>query len=156
MATAVSATRNKILRFSGHSNTVSSQDRVRSPDSPKLSPQFAFKCLDDMQPPSSSGGDPSDVSADESDGHGQRPVGFTAAGSLTERPADESDTDGRCLPELPNSRTRSSSWTDLDLSIIVAVITPLVNWLTGSDHLKNLFLVLFLIVYLQQLIQGML
>jgi hypothetical protein len=39
-------------------------------------------------------------------------------------------------------------------SLLVAVIAPLVNWVTGSDQIKNLFLVLFLIVYLHQLVQG--
>ncbi|KAH9976679.1 hypothetical protein BGW80DRAFT_1456794 [Lactifluus volemus] len=156
MATGVSATRNIILRSHGHGNTASSQDhdRVRFPDSPELSPQFAFKCLDDRQPTSSSEDEPSDVTADESGSQGPKPPGFTAVTSLNERPADESDGDERRMPdELPNRRSRSSSWTDLDLSVIVVIITPFVNWLTGSDHLKNLFLVLFLIVYLQQLIQ---
>ncbi|KAI9453907.1 hypothetical protein BJY52DRAFT_1123208 [Lactarius psammicola] len=51
------------------------------------------------------------------------------------------------------SSSGTSSGTDLDLSIIVALIEPLVNWLTGSDHIKGLFLVLFLIVYLHQLVQ---
>ncbi|KAA1466862.1 hypothetical protein DENSPDRAFT_876872 [Dentipellis sp. KUC8613] len=46
-----------------------------------------------------------------------------------------------------------SSWTDLDLSVVVALVAPVGNWLTGSDHLKNLFLILLLIVYLHQLIQ---
>ncbi|KAH9039141.1 hypothetical protein EDB85DRAFT_1859939 [Lactarius pseudohatsudake] len=51
------------------------------------------------------------------------------------------------------SSPRNSFGTDLDLSVIIALIAPLVNWLTGSDHLKSLFLVLFLIVYLHQLVQ---
>ncbi|KAH9036267.1 hypothetical protein EDB84DRAFT_1248009, partial [Lactarius hengduanensis] len=42
---------------------------------------------------------------------------------------------------------------DLDLSVIISLIAPLVDWLTGSDYLGNLFLVLILIVYLHQLIQ---
>jgi hypothetical protein len=154
MATAVSATRNKILKINGRNDAVSSQDRVRSPDGPQLS-QLAFKCLDDTQPPSSSEDDRSDMSADESDNHSQRPTGFMTAPPLKERSVDEFEVDGRRLPEHSKSQASSSSWTDLDLSIVVAVITPLVNWLTGSDHLKNLFLVLFLIVYLHQLIQGM-
>ncbi|KAH8984991.1 hypothetical protein EDB86DRAFT_2810494 [Lactarius hatsudake] len=43
--------------------------------------------------------------------------------------------------------------TDLDLSVIMSLIAPLVDWLTGSDYLGNLFLVFILIVYLHQLIQ---
>jgi hypothetical protein len=52
------------------------------------------------------------------------------------------------------SSRRTSFGTDLDLSVMIALIAPLVNWLTGSDHLESLFLVLFLIVYLHQLVQG--
>jgi hypothetical protein len=57
--------------------------------------------------------------------------------------------------EISKGHARTSSMADLDLSIIVAVIAPLVNWLTGTDQIKNLFLILFLIVYLHQLVQGM-
>ncbi|KAH8101259.1 hypothetical protein BXZ70DRAFT_1007640 [Cristinia sonorae] len=45
------------------------------------------------------------------------------------------------------------SWYDLDLSLVVALISPIGNWLTGSDHIKNLFLILLLIFYLHQLIE---
>lgn len=46
------------------------------------------------------------------------------------------------------------SWYDLDLSLIVALVSPIGNWLTGSDHVKNLFLILLLIFYLHQLIES--
>ncbi|KDQ50571.1 hypothetical protein JAAARDRAFT_74103 [Jaapia argillacea MUCL 33604] len=51
------------------------------------------------------------------------------------------------------ARERPSTWTDLDLSIIVALVAPVGNWLTGTDHLKNLFLICLLILYLHQLIE---
>ncbi|KZT68615.1 hypothetical protein DAEQUDRAFT_812033 [Daedalea quercina L-15889] len=51
-------------------------------------------------------------------------------------------------------RERSgTSWADLDLSIIVACVSPIGNWLTGGDHIKNLFLIILLIFYLHQLIE---
>ncbi|KAI0698266.1 hypothetical protein BC835DRAFT_678827 [Cytidiella melzeri] len=67
-------------------------------------------------------------------------------------------------PAPPRSRVNSSSsnfaqeeksrsWTDLNLSIIVALISPIGNWLTGSDHVKHLCLLLLLIYYLHQLIE---
>jgi hypothetical protein len=89
------------------------------------------------------------MSADESDS--QEPNGNTTAPSLKGRIADESDVGN----DFSKGPPRSSTWADLDLSIIVAVVAPLVNWLTGSDQLKNLFLILFLVVYLHQLVQGM-
>lgn len=48
----------------------------------------------------------------------------------------------------------SRSWADLDPTMVVALVSPIGNWLTGSDHVKNLFLLLLLIFYLHQLIEG--
>ncbi|KIP01845.1 hypothetical protein PHLGIDRAFT_131070 [Phlebiopsis gigantea 11061_1 CR5-6] len=45
------------------------------------------------------------------------------------------------------------SWSDLNLSMIVALVSPIGNWLTGSDHVKNLLLLLLLVFYLHQLIE---
>ncbi|TFK50589.1 hypothetical protein OE88DRAFT_1736101 [Heliocybe sulcata] len=47
----------------------------------------------------------------------------------------------------------TSSWTDLDLSIMLALAAPIGNWLTGTDHLKNLFLICLMIFYLHQIIE---
>ena len=49
----------------------------------------------------------------------------------------------------------SASWMEVDPSIALALAVPLGSWLTGGDHLKNLFLALLLVVYLHQLISGM-
>lgn len=60
-------------------------------------------------------------------------------------------------PSLSASSQRersSTSWADLDLSIIVACVSPIGNWLTGGDHIKNLLLIILLIFYLHQLIEG--
>ena len=62
------------------------------------------------------------------------------------------DTPARA-PKVEKSK-ESRSWTDLEWSIIVALLSPVGNWLTGSDHVKNLFLLLLLIFYLHQLIEG--
>ena len=48
----------------------------------------------------------------------------------------------------------SSSWLGYDLSIIVALVSPIGNLLTGSDHIKNILLLLLLIYYLHQLVEG--
>jgi hypothetical protein len=40
------------------------------------------------------------------------------------------------------------------LSVVVALVSPIGHWLTGGDHIKNLFLIVLLIFYLHQLIQG--
>ena len=48
----------------------------------------------------------------------------------------------------------SRAWYEFDLAVIVALLSPIGNWLTGGDHVKNLFLILLLIFYLHHLIEG--
>ncbi|KII84140.1 hypothetical protein PLICRDRAFT_57946 [Plicaturopsis crispa FD-325 SS-3] len=70
--------------------------------------------------------------------------------------SDEGDTPHRAQ-EIPTRAAEPdverSSWTDLDLSIVVALVSPIGNWLTGGDHIKDLLLIALLIFYLHQLIQ---
>ncbi|KAI8992849.1 hypothetical protein BD414DRAFT_482389 [Trametes punicea] len=56
-------------------------------------------------------------------------------------------------PKHQASAKRAGSWADLDLSIIVALVSPIGNWLTGGDHIKNLFLIILLIFYLHQIVE---
>ncbi|KAI0270663.1 hypothetical protein BC834DRAFT_818930 [Gloeopeniophorella convolvens] len=92
------------------------------------------------------------MSADDSDSHGLGDSSLKATSSK-ERNGDVFSSDASKVQEPINELPRASSWADLDLSIVVALVAPIVNWLTGSDHLKNLFLILFLVIYLHQLIQ---
>jgi hypothetical protein len=52
-------------------------------------------------------------------------------------------------------RDNSKGWYEFDLSVIVALVSPIGNWLTGGDYIKNLLLILLLIFYLHQIIEGM-
>ena len=58
--------------------------------------------------------------------------------------------------QAPNATppTTPRSWSDLNLSMVVALVSPIGNWLTGSDHVKNLLLLMLLVFYLHQLIEG--
>lgn len=49
----------------------------------------------------------------------------------------------------------SRSWYKFDLAVVVALVSPVGNWLTGGDYIKNLILVAFLIFYLHQIIEGL-
>lgn len=53
-----------------------------------------------------------------------------------------------------NVSSPTSSWFGLDFSIIIALVSPIGNLLTGSDHIKNVLLLLLLIYYLHQLVEG--
>ncbi|TEB23085.1 hypothetical protein FA13DRAFT_1740394, partial [Coprinellus micaceus] len=52
-------------------------------------------------------------------------------------------------PMSPTSR----SWYEFDLAVVVALVSPIGNWLTGGDHIKNLLLIVLLIFYLHQIIE---
>ncbi len=57
--------------------------------------------------------------------------------------------------EMPKAkRSGMSRWAELDLSIIVALVSPIGNWLTGGDHIKNVFLIILLIFYLHQIVES--
>ncbi len=76
---------------------------------------------------------------------------YTANGT-TSSPISPTQSFSRSSPQPQSQSARS--WTDLNMSIIVALISPIGNWLTGSDHVKHLCLLLLLIYYLHQLIEG--
>lgn len=53
-----------------------------------------------------------------------------------------------------HSLPRDRSWYEFDLTVVAALASPIGNWLTGGDHVKNAILVLFLLFYLHQIIEG--
>lgn len=53
-----------------------------------------------------------------------------------------------------SSPTRSRAWYEFDLAVVVALVSPAGNWLTGGDHIKNILLIVLLILYLHQIIES--
>jgi hypothetical protein len=64
------------------------------------------------------------------------------------------DSTGRVRFNDPAAQSsgRWSFWS-IDPAVGVALISPLGNWLTGGDHVKNLLLLILLIYYLHQIIE---
>ncbi|PFH48835.1 hypothetical protein AMATHDRAFT_64510 [Amanita thiersii Skay4041] len=52
-----------------------------------------------------------------------------------------------------HGKVHARSWYEFDLAVVVALVSPVGHWLTGGDHIKNLFLVVLLIYYLHQIIE---
>ena len=86
-----------------------------------------------------------------SPGRPQRPKGDTLGlGAATQ------------LQSSPRMRYSSSSsmspgsraWYEFDLAVVVALVSPIGNWLIGGDHIKNLLLIILLIFYLHQIIES--
>ncbi|KAI6002479.1 hypothetical protein F5J12DRAFT_928203 [Pisolithus orientalis] len=55
---------------------------------------------------------------------------------------------------LSDLRRMMKAWYEFDLAITVALVSPVGNWLTGGDHVKNVMLLLLLVFYLHQIIEG--
>ncbi|KAF8055246.1 hypothetical protein FPV67DRAFT_1385990, partial [Lyophyllum atratum] len=55
----------------------------------------------------------------------------------------------RSSPDSPKSR----AWYEFDLAVVVALVSPIGNWLTGGDYIKNVLLIILLIFYLHQIIE---
>jgi hypothetical protein len=56
-------------------------------------------------------------------------------------------------PDTMSHSTRA--WYEFDLSVVVALASPIGKWLTGGDHVRNILLILLLIFYLHQIIESM-
>ncbi|KAJ3562856.1 hypothetical protein NP233_g9314 [Leucocoprinus birnbaumii] len=53
----------------------------------------------------------------------------------------------------PSKEISKRAWYEFDFVVVLALISPVGNWLTGGDHIKNLLFVALLIFYLHQIIE---
>ena len=53
-----------------------------------------------------------------------------------------------------HDRPPSSPWKDLDISVIISILTPILSWIFGREYVKNILVAIFLVYYLHQLIEG--
>jgi hypothetical protein len=67
----------------------------------------------------------------------------TQANGFTVRPVDEL-----------HDNIESSPRKDLDLSVVISILTPFLSWAFGKDYMKNIIVAVLLLYYLQQLIEG--
>lgn len=67
-------------------------------------------------------------------------------------PTAEEFSGGSHMESDPHVSSRS--WYQFDLAVLAALVSPIGHMLTGGDHVKNLFFILFLIFYLHQIIEG--
>ncbi|KXN83192.1 hypothetical protein AN958_01706 [Leucoagaricus sp. SymC.cos] len=51
------------------------------------------------------------------------------------------------------AETPAKAWYEFDFAVVLALISPVGNWLTGGDHLKNVLFVALLVFYLHQIIE---
>ncbi|KAG5734673.1 hypothetical protein E4T56_gene18687, partial [Termitomyces sp. T112] len=69
---------------------------------------------------------------------------------VSESPNANSWTQG----DTNSQKTHTSrAWYEFDLAVLVALVSPIGNWLTGGDYIKNVCLIMFIIFYLHQIIE---
>lgn len=84
-----------------------------------------------------------DPSHQQSDQESDEKPGSQSNGGFTVRPTSE-------RPGQPTS----SPWKDLDISVVLSILTPLLSWAFGREYMKNIIVAIFLVYYLHQLIEG--
>lgn len=88
-----------------------------------------------------------------------------SAGSISPMTFHDKSKPSRPKPKINTNHSRSHSssspmspttraWYEFDLAVVVALVSPVGNWLTGGDHVKNILIIILLIFYLHQIIEG--
>ena len=54
----------------------------------------------------------------------------------------------------PVDERPTSPWKDLDISVVISILTPLLSWTFGREYVQNVLVAIFLVYYLHQLIEG--
>jgi len=136
----------------------------KSSDLPKILPlEMKHSNGADLSPASQtddeSVSDSSDDDKEHSANEGEEESEPEAMGSTTPSARPTVHTRNIRRPTHPKERSpmspRSRAWYEFDLAVVVALVSPIGNWLTGADHIKNLLLIALLIFYLHQIIESM-
>lgn len=61
----------------------------------------------------------------------------------------ECHTNERLVEKSP-----SRAWYEFDWVVLAALVAPACQWLTGGDYIKNLVMLVLLVYYLHQIIEG--
>ncbi|KIY47289.1 hypothetical protein FISHEDRAFT_59769 [Fistulina hepatica ATCC 64428] len=60
----------------------------------------------------------------------------------------------RQTEHLDDTEDAHRSWYHFDPIVFLALLSPVGNWITGGDHVKNILLLAFLVFYLHHIIEG--
>ncbi|KAI3603907.1 hypothetical protein WG66_004412 [Moniliophthora roreri] len=101
---------------------------------------------------SASGSDSSGEHIEEEENH-EEDVEVDREQPSLHRSVSEEHERRRTEPIPSHSLPDDSAWYKFDLTVVAALVSPIGNWLTGGDHIKNVLLVLLLLFYLHQVIE---
>jgi hypothetical protein len=99
---------------------------------------------------------------------GRRMPSWVSSNSSTNSIVDGLEEPSRSFSDVPRSRDMSRdsveedkrrskrrAWYEFDTAVLIALVSPVGNWLTGGgDYVKNGLLLLLLLFYLHQIIEG--
>ena len=119
---------------------------------------FSDSAVHAVEHPTGDVSSPSEPYVSELDSAGEESDSPVASGSALPPPpttqfSRELKVPAEELEELSDA-VNERAWYEFDLSVVLALLSPIANWLTGSDHVKNILLILFLVFYLHQIIEG--
>ena len=75
-------------------------------------------------------------------------------GKEPERPDSQTNGFAARPRDQVHDQATSSPWRDLDISVVLSILTPLLSWAFGREYMKNILVAIFLVYYLHQLIEG--
>jgi hypothetical protein len=70
------------------------------------------------------------------------------------REEDDEDSDENGSEEHYHDTPAPHPWYKPSVPVLLALAPPIGNWLTGGDHVKDLLLLLLLVFYLHQIVEG--
>ena len=133
-------------------STMRRRRRAANPKAPSLSDTEYFSDKPASTTPDGPSSQSDNYYPSDADSVGHEPDSPSPSGSTLQPPSpgelkasDEAD-----LPDHGKER----AWYEFDPSVALALLSPVINWLTGSDHVKNVLLVFLLVFYLHQIIEG--
>jgi hypothetical protein len=136
--------------------------KKRGADLPKILPlEMKHKSRDDQPPSSATDYDSQSESSEEDQEHsangtedGVEDAQKTSTSTPPSRPKLHTRNLRRRSPQRDPMSPQSRAWYEFDLAVVVALVSPIGNWLTGGDHIKHLLLIALLIFYLHQIIES--
>lgn len=105
--------------------------------------------------PNSPSGYESSASSSDETSHGLYPTSLQSdrkSNHTPKRPSNRHGDDDDSHDSQHEARQRA--WYEFDLAVVLVLISPMGNWLTGGDHIRDLMFFVLLVFYLRQVIEG--
>jgi hypothetical protein len=107
-----------------------------------------------QSPPTSFEGGYDDDDAQEEVGSVAETAARHEGDGREEEDEEDEDSDENGSEEHYHDTPAPHPWYKPSVPVLLALAPPIGNWLTGGDHVKDLLLLLLLVFYLHQMVEG--